>query len=89
MPAGGVDHELRDREGRDLVDPLVEQPLLLDLELPEASDPGADDDAAPEGILLLEVDARRRDGILRGSSFRLAMSSRSGSQCTSPPNCTR
>ena len=46
LPAGGVGHQLGDRESRDLVGALFEQPGVLDLELLEAADPRADHHAA-------------------------------------------
>ena len=38
LPAGGVDHQLGNGEGRDLVGALVQQPLVLRLDLVQAAD---------------------------------------------------
>ena len=58
LGAGGVADQLGDGEGRDLVGPLFEQPLVLDFDRFQAADAGAEDHAAAPGVLLGEVDAR-------------------------------
>ena len=63
MPAAGVHHQLGDGERGDFVDALRQQPLVLRLELRQATDPGADHDAAAIWILEGEVDPRVGHGI--------------------------
>ena len=58
LAAGRVDHQLGDGEGGDLVGPLVQQPVVLDLDLSQAADARAQDHAAAARVFLREVDAR-------------------------------
>ena len=50
MAAGGVDHQLGNREGRDLVGALVQQALDLRFDFVQAADARAEDHAAAERI---------------------------------------
>ena len=45
VAAGGVDHQLGNREGRNLVGAFVQQAFDLRLDLVQAADAGAQDDA--------------------------------------------
>ena len=71
VAARGVEEQLRDEEGRHLVDTLVDHPGELCLELLQPADPRADGHAAAIGLLTVEGDARVRDGVLRGGDGEL------------------
>ena len=58
VAAGRVDHQLGNREGRDLVRALVEQPRMLRFDFVQPADAGAENDAAAKRIFLREIEAR-------------------------------
>ena len=56
MAAGGIHHQFRNGERGDLVDPLVEQTLVLRLKLGKPADAGTDHHAAAIRILFREIE---------------------------------
>ncbi len=72
LSAGGVDHQLRDGEGGDLVGALLQQPRVLLFDLAQAADAGAEDHAAAERIFAGELDAGVAHGVDAGRPWRTA-----------------
>ena len=63
LAAGRVGDQLGNGEGRDLVRPLDQQPLVLGFDLRQAADARTDHHAAAERVVLGEVDARVLDRV--------------------------
>ena len=63
MPAAGVEHQLGNRKGRNLVGAFVEQPLDLGFDLVQAADTGPKNHAAAVGVFRGKIEARILDGV--------------------------
>ena len=71
VAGGGVGHHLGDDEGADLAGAAFDVAGVLLLELVEAADAAADDDAAAVRVFLGEVEAAVLDGVHGGDHGEL------------------